>query len=65
MGDTITDVSVDYHGDEMMSKQMITRFNVASKKEIAGKKISELSGISAVGGASYTTQAFIDTINNL
>ena len=41
-----------------------SRFNSAARSQIVGQKISELS-LSAVGGASDTTEAFLDIVSAL
>lgn len=61
-GNTITalDTALVSGGPEI--SQYISLFNQNTKSTIVGKKISELSGLSAVGGASDTTMAFRQVI---
>lgn len=61
---TITAVTAKLTSGDRESAQYISRFNSAAKSKIFGKKISSLS-LSAVGGASDTTNAFQEVISSL
>lgn len=55
---TITAIKATIEEGNDMSKNFTKEFNQDSLK-IIGKKLSEISDISAVGGASLTTAAFV------
>lgn len=61
---TITAVTATMTSGDHESRQYINRFNSAARSQIVGKKISELS-LSAVGGASDTTDAFLQVVSSL
>lgn len=61
---TITAVNANMTNGNRESAQYISRFNSAAKRSIVGKKISSLS-LSALGGASDTTDAFMQVVSAL
>ncbi len=61
---TISSATATMTSGDRESRQYINRFNSAAKTQIIGKKISELS-LSAVGGASDTTDAFVTVVDSL
>lgn len=63
--DTITaaDIEILTTNEESMSYQ--NNFKAAMQQEIVGKKISELSSIDRVGGASSTTEHFKEAVSAL
>jgi hypothetical protein len=60
----ITAVTATMKSGDHESKQYINRFNSAARSQIIGKKVSSLS-LSAVGGASDTTDAFMQVVDSL
>ncbi len=61
----ITTMTAVMNSGDRKSDAYIARFNQSAKSQIIGKKISELSNISAIGGASDTTDAFISVLQNM
>jgi hypothetical protein len=61
---TITALTATMTSGDRESKQYVSRFNSAAKSKIIGKKVAGLS-LSAVGGASDTTDAFSQVIASL
>lgn len=61
---TITSLETTLMEGNQNSEMSTKNFADASKTEIVGKKISELSDITAVGGASLTTAAFKEFISD-
>lgn len=60
----ITGVQANMNSGDHESAEYIARFNNASSRKIIGQKISSLS-LSSVGGASDTTDAFLETLASL
>jgi hypothetical protein len=61
---TITAITATMTSGDRESGQYVSRFNSAAKSKIIGKKVAGLS-LSAVGGASDTTDAFSQIIASL
>lgn len=63
-GDKVTDVSIVNTTSDPQSEQYQTRFEYAYKSLVVGKKITDVN-LSRVAGASETTFAFMEAINNI
>lgn len=63
-GTTVKDYSIDYSASPGDSQEYQERFANSISSELVGKDINEIS-VSRIGGASLTTQAFMDAIEDI
>lgn len=64
-GDKITGITNTYSGNEPQSQQYQGSFESQIKSQVVGKKLSEISTLSRVGGASFTTRAFNQALTSI
>lgn len=60
----ITSLVASLDNGSPISGNFIKGFSEAASSQIVGKKIADIADISAVGGASLTTQAFKDFVSD-
>jgi hypothetical protein len=61
----ITDANTEVMAEHAISQKLQTSFAQALPEKIKGKKLSELGPIDKIGGASLTTGAFNDSLDEL
>lgn len=64
-GDTITQASASMTSGDHESSMYNSRFNRSLASSVIGKNISEIKNLSAIGGASLTTEAFTQFVSSL